>query len=43
LAWRPYPQLELSLVGQNLLEEDHPEFSSLEVERSIYAKVDWKF
>lgn len=43
LAWRPTPDLELSLVGQNLLESEHSEFSTLEVERSIYAKVDWKF
>ena len=43
LAWRPRPELELSLVGQNLLESEHSEFSTLEVERSIYAKIDWKF
>lgn len=43
LAWRPYSSLELSLVGQNLLEEGHAEFSTLEVERSIYAKIDWNF
>ena len=45
LAWRPrpWPQVELSLVGQNLLESGHSEFSTLEVERSIYAKIDWKF
>lgn len=43
LAWRPYPSIELSLVGQNLLERGHEEFSSLEVKRSIYGKIDWKF
>jgi iron complex outermembrane receptor protein len=43
LAWRPYPDLELSLVGQNLLQRGHAEFSSLEVDRSIYGKVDWKY
>ena len=43
LAWRAYPGLELSLVGQNLLEGGHSEFSSLKVERSFYVKVDWKF
>jgi iron complex outermembrane recepter protein len=43
LAWRPYSSLELSLVGQNLLEKGHEEFSSLKVERSIYGKIDWKF
>jgi iron complex outermembrane receptor protein len=43
LAWRPYANIELSLVGQNLLEEGHAEFSTLEVERSIYGKIEWKF
>jgi iron complex outermembrane recepter protein len=43
LAWRVRPDLELSLVGQNLLESGHSEFSSLEIERSIYGKLDWKF
>jgi iron complex outermembrane recepter protein len=43
LAWRPYSNIELSLVGQNLLEEGHAEFSTLEVERSIYGKIDWNF
>ncbi len=43
IAWRLVADLELSIVGQNLLESGHSEFSSLEVERSIYAKIDWKF
>ncbi len=43
LAWRPFTKLELSLVGQNLLEEGHAEFSTLEVQRSVYAKIDWHF
>lgn len=43
IAWRLFTDLELSLVGQNLLESGHSEFSSLEVERSLYAKIDWKF
>lgn len=43
LAWRPFPKLELALVGQNLLEEGHAEFSTLEVQRSVYAKIDWHF
>jgi iron complex outermembrane recepter protein len=43
LAWRVRPKVELSLVGQNLLESGHSEFSSLEIERSIYGKIDWKF
>lgn len=43
LAWRPMEKLELSLVGQNLFEKGHEEYSELEVDRSIYAKVDWQF
>lgn len=43
IAWKPKKNMEISLVGQNLMESGHSEFSSLEVERSIYGKVDWKF
>ena len=43
LAWRPRPDLDLSIVGQNLLESAHSEFSSLEIERSVYFKIDWNF
>lgn len=49
IAWTPVPNLELSLVGQNLLDNAHPEFSSFiyqsraQVPRSIYGNVTWKF
>lgn len=43
LAWRPFEELEFSLTGQNLLDKQHPEFSVLEVERSVYGKVTWRF
>ncbi len=43
LAWSPQPELELAVVGQNLFEQRHSEFSSLEIERSAYFKVDWWF
>jgi iron complex outermembrane receptor protein len=43
LAWRPKNNIEISLVAQNLLESGHSEFSTLEVERSLYGKIDWKF
>ncbi|MEG7524661.1 MAG: TonB-dependent receptor [Chromatiales bacterium] len=45
LAWRPQKNLELSLVGQNLLDNHHPEFTGeylliqTEVERSVYGLV----
>jgi len=50
LGWTPRPGLEFALVGQNLLDGEHPEFNPdfifslpTEVERSIYGKVTWKF
>ena len=50
LAWQARPNLELSLVGQNLLDGAHQEYGSSyilstpsEVERGIYARADWKF
>ncbi|MFI3118573.1 MAG: TonB-dependent receptor [Methylococcaceae bacterium] len=44
LGWRPLKALELSLAGQNLLDDRHPEFvaSGLvasEIPRSIYGKA----
>lgn len=50
IGWRPRPDLELSLIGQNLFDDSHPEFNPdfifslpTEVERSIYGKVTLKF
>lgn len=50
LAWAPVDGLELALVGQNLLEDQHPEFEpeflgtvGTEVQRSVYAKITWRF
>ena len=48
LGWRASDALELSLVGQNLLDESHAEFGPAtafreEVERSLYGKVTWRF
>lgn len=47
LAWRPTPQLELSIVGQNLLHDRHAEFgapaSRQEIERGVYGKVTWRY
>lgn len=50
LAWHGRKDLEISLVGQNLLDSAHQEFGSQfiqstpsEVERGAYLKVDWKF
>ncbi len=50
LAWQATTDLELSLVGQNLLDGAHQEYGSSyilstpsEVQRGIYVKADWKF
>ncbi|MBJ6725781.1 TonB-dependent receptor plug domain-containing protein [Geomesophilobacter sediminis] len=50
LAWKPTPKLELSVVGQNLLQRRHQEFNPefintlpTDVQRSVYGKVTWKF
>jgi iron complex outermembrane recepter protein len=49
LTWRPCADLELRVVGQNLLDDQHPEQASLigaptaEVPRGIYGKITWRF
>ncbi|WP_419660218.1 TonB-dependent receptor [Desulfosarcina variabilis str. Montpellier] len=49
LAWRPIPSLELSIVGQNLLDSNHLEFVQeaysrpTDVPRSVYAKISYGF
>ena len=50
LGWRPLPNWELALVGQNLVDNRHPEFNpsviqfqKTEVERAVYGKVTFRF
>jgi iron complex outermembrane receptor protein len=50
LSWRPVDNIELSVVGQNLLDDQHPEFepeileqSLVELERGVYGKITWEF
>lgn len=50
LAWRPIKDMELSLVGQNLLRQRHMEFmpqfistQSAAIGPGMYGKVSWKF
>ena len=50
LGWKPGPGVELSIVGQNLLDSRHGEFlpdfiatQPTEVERSIFLRGIWKF
>jgi len=47
-AWHPSKQLEISLVGQNLLQDHHPEFGAPsptrgEIRRNVYGKISWRF
>lgn len=49
IMWTPKPGLELSIVGQNLLDDRHQEFSqplngvANEIERNVYGKVTVRF
>jgi iron complex outermembrane receptor protein len=48
LGWQPTKQIELSLVGQNVLDNSHLELTELleaatETERSFYFKATYKF
>jgi len=47
LSWMPVKNLELSIVGQNLLHRQHPEFGSPasrhEIQRGAFLKVAWRF
>lgn len=49
LAWRPAPGLELALIGQNLLEDQHVEFqvelgrAATVVPRGFDGQIKWQF
>jgi iron complex outermembrane receptor protein len=47
LGWKPIQGLELSLIGRNLLDGQHPEFGSTpnrrEIERSVLVRAVWRF
>jgi len=47
LAWRPMRNFEIAIVGQNLCDNQHPEFGAAagrqEIPRSVYGKVTWRF
>jgi iron complex outermembrane receptor protein len=47
LGWSPTRNWELAMVGQNLLDNQHPEFglpaTRQEIPRSVYGRVTWKF
>ncbi len=50
LNWNLLKNIEISVVGQNLLEAQHPEFTEMflfispaHMERSVYGKITWRF
>ncbi len=43
LGWSPVKNVELAIIGHNLLDARHPEFGSREIQRSVYGKVTWRF
>ncbi len=49
LVWHPTETLEIGIWGQNLLDGEHPEFSSqnnneiMEIPRSVVGKLTWRF
>ena len=50
LAWRPAKNVEVALIGRNLLNDRHQEFASelldvpeMQIERSLFGQVTWKF
>jgi iron complex outermembrane receptor protein len=49
LTWRPTKSLEIGIWGQNLLDGQHPEFTSenssviTEIPRSVVGRITWRF
>ena len=50
LAWQPTRHLEIALIGQNLIEDHHPEFVDFfidtlptETQRGVHSTVAWRF
>jgi iron complex outermembrane receptor protein len=47
LTWQPTASVGLSVVGQNLLHDQHAEFQlpapRREIQRGVYGQVEWRF
>lgn len=47
VTWTPIANLDLAVVGQNLLHRRHPEFGAAarrrDIERGVYGTVEWHF
>jgi iron complex outermembrane receptor protein len=47
-GWHVSDRVEVSVVGQNLLHNHHPEYgfpapTRVEIERSVYGKLVWRY
>lgn len=48
VGWHPTPRIELSLVGENLLHAQHPEYgfpspTRIEIQRSVFGRIQCQF
>jgi iron complex outermembrane receptor protein len=51
VSWRPRKNVEIAVVGQNLLDNHHPESGTapllrsllVEIKRGVYVKATWRF
>jgi iron complex outermembrane receptor protein len=48
IGWHPTKNLELSVVGENLLHDHHPEYgfpgpTREEISRGVFGKVAWSY
>ncbi|HEU5080320.1 MAG TPA: TonB-dependent receptor [Opitutaceae bacterium] len=48
LGWKVTPRIDISVVGQNLLNKNHPEYGPpgahrVELTRSVYIKAAWRY
>jgi iron complex outermembrane recepter protein len=42
VGWSPVDNVQLAIVGQNLLDDRHREFGTLESRRAVYVKASWR-
>jgi iron complex outermembrane recepter protein len=49
LIWHPNKSLEVGIWGQNLLDDQHPEFTATnatlrtEISRGVLGKITWRY
>ena len=42
VGWSPLDNIQIAIVGQNLLDDRHREFGSREIRRAVYVKASWR-